>query len=181
MRSLAAALALGVAMAMAACGAERVMLSGNHAPGTKSTFVYALEPGEILTVVIGNPFAIDDAAVHAAVVDAMQGQTFGPPARFTTTRSERTRPGYAVVFVFDPATAQARSELCGETGRVGSAPAGSETRILVGFCAGSQLLSSVNGATPAVASPTDPRFRSLVSRAMLELIPPEDQPAGRLR
>lgn len=158
--------------------------------GVLSTFAYAAAPGEMRTVVIGNPFTIPKAELDRIVTAAMDGNHFGPPTTFTTEPSDQARASYRIVMLFDPPRAMDRQQVCApaaqleprrDASQAGTQGPDPELRLLTGFCAQNQLLSWVTSSMNRPASPDDPAFRNMIANATFTLIPSRDQEPDRSR
>ena len=76
-------------------------------------FEYATRDGAIVTVITGNTFGMPKAQFDKIVLDNMQGQNRGPPARFVATPEKgKTDPLYKVVVAFNPAKSVSGWEMC---------------------------------------------------------------------
>lgn len=142
---------------LAGCGIERVSSSQNWVPGTHSVYTYAAEAGEMTTLIFGNPFFSTRPETVAAVTEAMSAAAPPPRVRFTTEPSSRTRDGYRMVVLFDPAHGLPDWWLCAYPEDVRIDPEPDRLHVLIGFCADRSLQSSVRGSIDRVSSPTTPR------------------------
>ncbi|MBT3358423.1 MAG: hypothetical protein HN403_02205 [Rhodospirillales bacterium] len=170
---LITALALAVPL-LSSCTGE-IMQSHINRVGVPSYFTFAAGPGEMRTVVLGNPFAVSKELTGQAVTDAMQGNHAGPRTRFTTMPGPAARASHRIVVLFNPARSFSRYDLCDDPAALRSGPTVGERLVaLVGYCVGDYLFSDAKISIPAVATPLDPRFANMISSAMWELVPSRD-------
>lgn len=162
------------ALVVSACTGE-IMTSQLYRANSDGFFRYGAGRGEMLAVVIGNPFPISKDVLDHAVTDAMQGNHNGPMTRFSTDPGPKADRNQRVVVAFNTPTAMHPRTLCGNPAAIPTtAPVADKLRAEVAFCVESDLYSDVNISIPAVASPNDPRFRHMIASAMWELIPTRD-------
>ena len=163
-----------VALMTGACSGE-IMTSRLHLANSDSFFQYGASPGEMLTIVVGNPFSVSRDVLDRAVTGAMQNNHNGPMTHFTTTPGAKAHLDYRIVIAFGTPPSMEASTLCGNPDAIptGRRPA-DRLQAEVGFCGASDLYSSVNISMPAVASPNDPAFRHMIASAMWQLIPSRD-------
>lgn len=173
--------ALIAAAILSGCAADVVSQQGPAQPGTTVTLAYAARNGEMATVIIGNPFDLPKERVDAAVTDAMAGSYAGPEIRFTTTPAPDAPKGYDVVVLLDGPPAMDARLLCRARDRVSPQPTGTDTTVVIAFCASGQTLNAVSGRMPLVTAPEDPAFRGMIARAMVQLIPTKGMQESDLR
>jgi len=172
----ASRLIVGAALLVASgCASTLVTQDHVHQTGVLSNFTYAAADRDMTTVIIGNPFNAETAAVETTITDAMQGNHHGPPTHFTTRPSDNARPLFRVVMMFDPPPAMDSARLCREPAAPDPASAaGNRLVLLTGFCVGDELHSEVYAAVPRVRSVDDPWVRRMVALTMWQLIPQRD-------
>lgn len=173
--------AMIAALILSGCNTDVVTQKVQAQPGTTETLAYAAGNGEMATVIIGNPFDLPKQQVDAAVTDAMAGSYAGPEIRFTTTPAPDAPKGYDVVVLLDGAPAMDARLLCKARDRVTPLPSGTDTSVVIAFCAGRQTLNAVSGRVPLVTTPDDPAFRGMIARAMMQLIPTKGMQEADLR
>lgn len=173
------ALAVGFALVSAACSGGGplsssgiVVYNANYPFYSRSDYVYAAS-GDFPVDVRGNPLPVAQPVFEQAVVDAMQGTTWGPPAYFVV-QPEGRRPDSRIVLGFGTSTNVNIRALC-ET------PSGADTRfegrpvvVAAAFCNTDRALSRVLASAPDISGPSDPRLASLMSQVVGQLLPPEN-------
>ncbi|QQP91420.1 hypothetical protein IGS68_09530 [Skermanella sp. TT6] len=162
---------------LAGCGGSRVVSDTPSTAYSPLEFSAAAGGRDLMTEVVGNPFGMDRAAFGTSVTDLMQNQHFGPATRFTTTPGDSADPRYKVVMVFNPAENVANPQICGGRPIATDDRPGQPIRLQAAFCRGGTL-TSTNGWAPALSSPQDPAFRSLISDATFSLFPVRDPNRG---
>lgn len=171
-RPLAALVA--VALATSACSGE-IMTSQLHRANSDGFFSYGAGTGEMWTVVVGNPFPVSKDTLDQIVTQALEKNHNGPMTHFTTTPSKPGNDNIRVVVALNtPPSMDNGRTLCGDPAAIPTGSTGERLRATVGFCIDSDLYSSVNISTPAVASPADPAFKHMIASAMWQLIPARD-------
>ncbi len=126
---------------------------------------------DTLVVVRGNPFNMDQKAFEKAVIDAMQGQNWGPRTNFTAGPSETAGKGFRVVMLFNGPKTVLTGELCRTPEKFGSGKGGEELRVRAAYCNKDVPLTEVNAWTDPVAGTKAPNFARLVIRTTRELFP----------
>ena len=158
---------------VSACGAE-LSQSFVHRSGVPSAFSYGAGGRDILTVILGNPFAMPKAETDEAVIDSIQGMNSGPATHFTTRQSENARAPYRIVILFDPPKTLVWRDLCGEAAALASEARDGRLHASIAFCVNESLYAHVDSSIPSTGSPDDPAFRKMMGRAAYLLIPPWD-------
>ena len=160
------------ALALSAC--DSVVVYGpvqTKSPVPQSMLALAAEKGAIVTRIRGNPFSIPDARLSELVRGYMQGAHFGPAARFDAAASDATVEPYKVMVVFNPAPEADYDNLCrGDTKLSGKGSSGSIT-VAMAFCFGSDRISGTWGTVRGVTGPDDAKFRALIERTTVTLVP----------
>ena len=173
LRLVTTAAVLGTAI-LTGCTGE-TMQSMIDRPGADRYFQYGASPGEMRAVVVGNPFPVSKAIVDQAVVDAMQRNHHGPMTHFTTQPGPDAHPDFRIVMAFNTPRNFNASGLCRGTDAIPSAKArGDQLQLLSAFCVDDRLYSHAKVSALSVASPSDPRFASMVRTAMWQLVPSQD-------
>ncbi len=126
---------------------------------------------DTLVVVRGNPFNMDQKAFEKVVIDAMQGQNWGPRTNFTAGPSETARKNMRVVMLFNGPKTVLTRELCRTPEKFGSVKGGDGLRVRATYCNGDHPLTEVNAWTDPVAGTKAPNFARLVIRTTRELFP----------
>ncbi len=135
---------------------------------------YAMQYGEMLTRVYGNPFAAGADGSERSVTRLMKGANRGPEVEFTPKPEGKGSDPYHVVMIFNAPPSLAAKSICGGGSNFGSVPAGGSMTLLSGFCIGGDLLSTASGSTAGVSGPRDPKFRELVRLVTYSLFPAYD-------
>ena len=128
---------------------------------------------DLTTVIVGNPFDIDQAELETRLVAMLnESPTFLQPTNFTTTPGPSARPQYRAVLLFNRATVLP-NQICRSPeecrGRAGRNHAPDR-----GVLPPRRLLSTVTGELEGVAGIDDPRFRRLIRQMVPLLFPPVD-------
>ncbi len=126
---------------------------------------------DTLVVVHGNPFDMDQKAFEKAVIDAMQGQNWGPRTNFTAGPSKTARKDIRVVMLFNGPQTVLTGELCQASEKFGSVKGGDGLRVRAAYCNGGRLLTEVNGRAGSVTGAKAPGFARLVGKTTRELFP----------
>jgi len=162
------------ALLVSAC--TSVIMTGQlHRANSNSFFNYWAGRGEMLAVVVGNPFPVSKEVLDRAVTDAMQGNHNGPLTRFSTDPGPKADCNSRIVVAFDlPKTMHVRV-LCENAAAIPtSGREAGKLRADFAFCIESDIYSSVSASMPGVDSIGDPRFRQMIAGAMWSLIPAVD-------
>ena len=97
-----AVLAAAGLLATACAGQSTIynnMLSGGYRP---YVFGYAAGRRDLTTIIVGNPFDIDQAELNSRLVDMLnESPNFLQPTHFTTTPGPSARQEYRAVFLFN--------------------------------------------------------------------------------
>jgi len=175
MRSIIRRLAIVVlpALVLGACSGE-IMQTRYLRSASNSFFQYGAGRGDMLAVVIGNPFPLPKEAVDRAVTDAMYRNHYGPVTRFSTDPGPAADRNLRVVLAFNPPAGLDNDRLCDDPAAVTPGATGERLRAVVGFCVEKALYTVTDISIPAVESPKDPRFRHMIASAMWDLVPSWD-------
>jgi hypothetical protein len=182
MRRLSAFLGAAFALAIAGC-ADSVSVIENEHSGTFASEEYKHDAsrGDIPVVVSGSVFGLDRRSLADVVVRDMQGADWSPHAHFTALPATDTARIYSYAMMFNGpreitaaalcAQPQATSSISTPSGNVG---AGSVT-LIAALCRYNVSTMGVTARVSNVSGPDDPKFRSLVRTAVLELTRPNQQ------
>lgn len=171
-------LTFGVAslMALGAGACTGVMVDDSPGPRYSyfnGDFEYATRDGAIVTVITGNTFGMPKDRFDKMVLDNMQGQNPGPPARFVAgAEPGATDPLYKVVVAFNAAKYVSGWEMCKQPDRVPTnGNAGANAEMAIAFCIGDTPKSDANGVAYGVSNANDAKFASLVRQVTRAIIP----------
>jgi hypothetical protein len=169
-----AVLVIGGLLVTACAGQSTIynnMLSGGYRP---YVFGYAAGRRDLTTVIVGNPFEIDQAELNRRLVDMLNASpNFLQPTHFTTTPGPSARQQYRAVFLFNRQIVLP-GRACRAPEKVPAADLGATTRLVAVFCQRGGYLSTVTGELQNVAGIDDPRFRQLIGQMVPLLFPPID-------
>jgi hypothetical protein len=157
--------------------APRTYAARVYVEGLREYVQYAAAAGPILTVVRGTPFGTSQAAIEAAVVEAIDGAPLVISPHFTADPAAAPRPDYRAVFVFDPPDGATARAACADRVRPEPADAASRAgvRVLAAFCGGERVLSEVTGEARSVSGLDHPDFRALLRQTVRDLLPARSQ------
>ena len=114
---------------------------------------------------------MNTAAFKKAVTDNMQGANFGRRTNFTTTPGKSTKPNSWVVMAFNLNIRM--HEICkGKPMR--ARPGANELKLLAAWCFDGRLDSKVDAVVGRAEDINDPRFRTLIRQAVLNLFPQKE-------
>jgi len=130
--------------------------------------------GEFRTVIHGNPSVAPKEAFEAAVIDTMQGHTWGPKANFSTSSSADARDGYRVVMVFSGQYHITGEAACRGADLSALPPAANRVQLQAAFCFKDRVLSQAHVTFNSFSSPEDPVLNDAVAEAVLHLFPLRD-------
>ena len=162
--------ALVGALLLAGCGSVPTVTADSGVSNTRQVLAERAEQGPVLAVVIGNPYAMDEARLDSMVTDAMAAGISGLGVDFTTGPSLAAAAEPRLVVALNPAGDPAGSAACRKPTSVRTLPAAEELRVLAAFCDGGTALGSVE-AQDTVSGPTDRRFQRLLWRTASALFP----------
>jgi hypothetical protein len=169
-----AVLAAGGLLAAACAGQSTIynnMLSGGYRP---YVFGYAAGRRDLTTIIVGNPFEIEQAELDRRLVDMLnESPNFLQPTHFTTTPGPSARQQYRAVFLFNRQIVLP-GRACRAPEQVPAADLGTTTRLVAVFCQQGGYLSTVTGELRDVTGIDDPRFRQLIGQMVPLLFPPID-------
>jgi hypothetical protein len=145
---------------------------GTGTPGEEARRVLAeqRQAGPVRTVVLGNPFGMDEARRDALVSAAMAEGIAGLDVRFTTYEDGAAAPEPHLVVVLDPSELASPEAACSAPDSVPTRAAGETLSVLAVFCQGDRALHAVR-EEDRVAGPTDRRFQRLLWRTAGALFP----------
>jgi len=166
---------LMVSLLPVACsGAVTTQFVQYDASGVPELFRYGAVDRDFRTVIHGNPSAGTTEAFQTAVIDAMQGHTWGRRTNFTTTPSENARDGYRVVMVFSGEHHIGGRVVCQNPDPGTLALVTSQVHLQAAFCFEERVLSQVQVSFKSFSSLQNPVLGEAVSQAVLHLFPLRD-------
>jgi hypothetical protein len=150
---------------LAACAGQSLIYNNMLSPAYRPyDFGYGAGRRDLTTIIVGNPFEIDQAELETRLVAMLnESPTFLQPTNFTTTPGPSARPQYRAVLLFNRGP-----------DRVPVAELGETMRLIAVFCRHAGFLSQVTGEVEGVTGIDDPRFRGLVRQMVPLLFPPID-------
>jgi hypothetical protein len=170
---IAAFAAAGVLL-VACAGQSRIynnMISAGYRP---YDYGYGAGRRDLTTVIVGNPFDIDQSDLDARLVAMLnESPTFLQPTNFTTTPGPSARPQYRAVLLFNRQTVLP-TVACRAPEQIPVAELGETMRLTAVFCRHGGYLSTVTGELKAVTGIDDPRFHRLTRQMVPLLFPPID-------
>jgi hypothetical protein len=156
-----------------------------------SEYGHDLSEGPVLVRVAGTAFNMDPQSFTNRVVENMQGADWSPHARFTAVPSPNTARIYSYAMMFGSSPAVTGANLCAasdapnatgtsatsappRTANAASGIAGSSgaLTLVAALCRYDKPTMGVTARVADAGGPDDPRFRSLVRSAVLELTRP---------
>ena len=147
------------------------MISAAYRP-----YLYGYGAGrrDLDTLIVGNPFDIDQAQLDARLVAMMnESPTFLQPTHFTTTPGPSARRQFRAVLLFNRQIVLPQVA-CRTPEQIPVAELGDTTRLTAVFCNYGGYLSTVTGELQGLTGIDDPRFRQLIGKMVPLLFPPID-------
>jgi hypothetical protein len=107
-----------------------------------------------------------------AVIEAMQGATFGVPSRLESWTPQSRSP-YRLVVIFDPPRALSAGRMCEGPPPPNPRPARAMVQIPVSatLCRADKVMSAADAGVPFADGPNTPGFRKGLSQVMIALFP----------
>ena len=172
MRLLHIARRVAFFLALAGCGGTTITSPVyNVSPSGPEYFRYAAVGRDFRTEIHGNPSAAPKQVFEAAVIDAMQGNTWDRPTKFTTTPSQTAREDYRGVMIFSGDRSYDGKAACGGVDAASLAPVGGRVELHAVFCFRDRILSQSYVSFDAFDSIADSELDFAVSQAVLHLFP----------
>ncbi len=167
-------LALAVAGAVTPttpAGADEITVQRYSRAYRGGEFAYASRHHTLPVVFLGNPFAVSDDALKAALVPALRNPMRRGRLDFIAIDGERPPSGYVVVVAFDPPSGVRLDGVCMAPTSLGPDRRPGELRLLALLCRGDTPLAQVQGTMAAPDGPGDPAFIDLARRVVRGLAP----------
>jgi hypothetical protein len=169
-----AVLAAAGLLLVACAGQSKVYNNSISSAYRPYDYGYGAGRRDLTTVVLGNPFDIDQAEFETRLMAMLnESPTFLQPTNFTTTPGPSARPQYRAVLLFNRAPALP-NQICRNPEGVPVAELGDTMRLTAVFCRRGGFLSKVTGELQDVAGIDDPRLRRLLRQMVALLFPPID-------
>lgn len=131
---------------------------------------------QLKVVVLGNPFDVPQNELDNAVINSMQGRTFGVPVNFAAepTNTDPSR-NYRVVVAFNPDGVRDPGQLCKVgTDLKSTASPGGVLTLMGAFCSTDSYLSHAMARSSDVDGVNSDTFDGLVAQLTLSLFPDEN-------
>ncbi len=132
--------------------------------------------GPIQTLVLGNPFAMDQSRLDSLVTQAMAEGVTGLEVAFTAHPEQAAAAEPHLVVVLNPAREPPAFAACRDPQAIGTLPAAETLKVFAAFCQGDRPLDAVQ-EEGRVAGPTDRNFQRLLWRTSGALFP-DDYPSS---
>jgi hypothetical protein len=160
----------------AACAGQSTIYNGMISAAYRPyDYGYGAGRRDLTTIVVGNPFKIDQAELETQLVAMLnESPTFLQPTNFTTTPGPSARPQYRAVLLFNRQIVLP-AQACRAPERIPVAELVETTRLTAVFCRYRGFLSTVTGELDGVTGIDDPRFHRL-TRQMVPLLFPAIDP-----
>ena len=182
MRPFTFARGVVIFLALGGCGGATITSTAyNVPPSGPELFRYAAVGRDFRTEIHGNPSAAPKQVFEAAVIDAMQGNTWGRPTNFTTTPSQTAREDYRVVMIFSGDRSYGGKAACGSVDAASLAPVGGSVKLQAAFCYRDRMLSQSHVAFEPFGAIEGSDLDFAVSQAILQLFPLREPNRGRDR
>jgi hypothetical protein len=137
---------------------------------------YPAAEGGLYTEVVGRPFSADREALARKVTSVMERAHFGNKVPVTTDPAQRDRSSYRLVALFDPDRRVDYGDVCqGKRTQAGTDAASGTTTMLLTFCRGSKVISSLKARQGGIDGLDDPAFENFLAQASVALLPPRPE------
>lgn len=159
-RPLIALLALGLT---ACTGAGTFDTGRSFINGSRTSFAELTAGGELETIVVGNPFAVDDDAFGRAVATTLNQRNSLARVDFTTAPARPT--GNAIVLAFNAGGVRP-SDLCRDPRSTTTSPGAAPITMNMVFCRGESAISGRRGRLASATGPDDPAFQNFLGTGL---------------
>ena len=179
--------AAAVVLAVAGCSATNgVSIVEDQQTGFFAPEEYGRDAstGEMTVVVRGGAFGLNQAALANLVVQNMQGNDWGPHARFTPLSGANTARMYSYVMMLNGPRNITGASLCAQPMQPMPAAADvapGELRLTAALCRYNKATNSVSGRAVGVVGPYDPKVGQLIGGAVREMTRPNQDRIDRDR
>lgn len=130
---------------------------------------------DILVVVRGSAFGLNQQQLEGLVIENMQGAGWGPNPHFTTVPGNNVGKMFSYVMVLNGPPDITADAVCRNPSKIPAlkqAPPPGEVRFLGTMCRYDADMIDVDARAENITGAQDPRFRELIRTAMLELTTP---------
>lgn len=170
-------LLVAVGLGLTACtGAGSFDTGRTFSNSSRSSFAQLAGGRDLRTIVTGNPFAVDDAALAGAVTQVFNARNSRARSNFTVSPGSSARDGVALVVHFNAGQRILPSLLCTDPQSAPTNPATRPITMDIVFCEGTKALSGRRGTLADAAGPDDPAFQGFLALGLTLA-----QPDGRFR
>jgi hypothetical protein len=183
MRRLLSMLVIVASGLMAAAGCGQSMIYNSMTSTAYRPYLYGSGYGydvglrDLTTIVLGNPFDLDQQQMAERLLAKFNAQaTLPQPTRFTTTPGPSARPEFRFVLLFNRA-AVLPNAVCRAPDQVPAAELGSTMRLTATFCHYGSYLTTVTGELENLTDIDDPSFDRLIGQMVPLLFPRSNRPA----
>lgn len=169
-------LAGSVISLVAGCG-NLVVVDANPEPRESyfdGDFSFAARSGKMKTIIVGQPFAGNDAEIAKKIRAYMRSNVDGPDVEFVADGKGQTDNRYYVVVAFNIPNRTTNFDLCEKRARTPTRQTAGRITVNMAFCIDGDLKSGISGSGPAVTSADAPAFKELIVQTTRSLIPPQD-------
>ena len=152
-----------IALGLAACANAGTFDTGRTITnGPRVSFAELAGGRDFNTIVVGNPFAIDDAAFGRAVATTLNQRNGKARTNFTTEPGPSAEAGDAIVLAFNVTGGVRATDLCRDPLSTPTAPGTAPITMQMVFCAGGSPISGRRGRLPGATGPDDPSFQNFL-------------------
>lgn len=169
MTKTTAALSAALVLGLAACSSDAWRVQSEIAPAYDyQNFASYHAKRDTRVEIMGSTFGAEPSRFARAVTEGMRGKHHGAETNFTTTPGASAEKNLKVVLAFN--TEVVHHALC--SGKPLAARTGGGTTLQAAWCFGDRVDSYVIVRGGAITGIDDPKFKTLLAEATLELFPP---------
>lgn len=164
-------------LSLSACANDGITTTVSQMSDAYDSDDYAHEATvkDILVVVRGTAFGLDQQSLERLVTQNMQGGGWGPHPHFTTVPSNNVGKMFSYVMVLNAPPGVTAEAVCSNPSRIPAitqAPPAGEVRLLGTMCRYDADMIDVSARADNIIGPQDPRFHRLIQATMMELTTP---------